>query len=81
MERLISRKTIRLSESYFVPDDLAIDTLVAAAARGVKIEVITPGIIDFNIVRRAARSRWRRLMDAGVFFYMIDIIFFLRWGR
>jgi cardiolipin synthase len=64
-----AQKTIRLSESYFVPDDLAIDMLVAAAARGVRIEVITPGIIDFNIVRRAARSRWRKLMDAGVRFY------------
>jgi cardiolipin synthase A/B len=64
-----ARKTIRLSHSYFVPDNLAIDTLVAAAERGVKIEIITPGIIDWNIVRRAARSRWDRLMAAGVQFY------------
>ena len=64
-----ARKTIRLSHSYFVPDNLAIDTLVAAAERGVKIEIITPGIIDWNIVRRAARSRWDRLMAAGVKFY------------
>jgi cardiolipin synthase A/B len=64
-----ARKSIRLSHSYFVPDNLAIDMLIAAARRGVKIEIITPGIIDWNIVRRAARSRWDRLLDAGVSFY------------
>jgi len=64
-----ARKSIRLSHSYFVPDDLAIDALLAAVKRGVKIEVITPGIIDWNIVRRAARARWNRLMEAGVQFY------------
>lgn len=64
-----ARKSIRISHSYFVPDNLAIDMLVAACKRGVKVEVIAPGIIDFNIVRRAARSRWSRLMDAGVRFY------------
>jgi len=57
-----ARKTIRLSQSYFVPDNLAVDMLVQAAQRGVKIEIMTPGIIDWNIVRRAARSRWDRLM-------------------
>lgn len=64
-----ARKSIRLSHSYFVPDNLAVDTLVEAAKRGVKIEIITPGIIDWNMVRRAARSRWDRLMEAGVQFY------------
>jgi len=54
-----ARKTIRLSHSYFVPDNLLIDALLDAAARGVKIEIITPAKIDFNIVRRAARSHAR----------------------
>jgi cardiolipin synthase len=43
--------------------------LIAARKRGVKIEVITPGKIDWNIVRRAARSRWDKLLEAGVEFY------------
>jgi cardiolipin synthase len=64
-----ARKTIRLSHSYFVPDNLAIDMLIEARKRGVKVEVITPGRIDWNIVRRAARSRWDKLLDAGVEFY------------
>ena len=64
-----ARKSIRLAHSYFVPDNLAIDMLVAARERGVEVEVISPGIIDWNIVRRAARSRWGRLLEAGVKFY------------
>ncbi len=52
-----------------MPDNLLIDALVDAAQRGVKVEIITPGKIDWNIVRRAGRSRWDKLMDAGVQFY------------
>ncbi|MGV3773733.1 MAG: phospholipase D-like domain-containing protein [Verrucomicrobiales bacterium] len=64
-----ARKTIRICHSYFVPDNLAIDMLVAARKRGVKVEIITPGLIDMNVVRRAARSRWNKLLEAGVQFY------------
>jgi cardiolipin synthase len=64
-----ARKNIRIAHSYFVPDNLTIDTLLAARARGVKIEVITPGTIDANVVRRASRARWDELMKAGVEFY------------
>ena len=64
-----ARKNIRFAHSYLVPDNLAIDMLVAAAARGVKIEIITPGAIDLNVVRRAARSRWDLMMNAGIAFY------------
>ena len=64
-----ARHHIRLAHSYFVPDDLAVEMLVAARKRGVQIEIITPGIIDANVVRRASRSRWGKLMEAGVEFY------------
>jgi cardiolipin synthase A/B len=64
-----AKKNIRFCHSYFVPDDLAIQMLVEAAQRGVKIEVIAPGFIDKNMVRRAARSRWQKMMDAGIEFW------------
>jgi len=65
----VARKSIRIAHSYFIPDDLAIGMLLDARKRGVRIEVIGPGVIDHNIVRRAARSRWRKLLEAGVEFY------------
>jgi cardiolipin synthase len=64
-----ARKNIRIAHSYFVPDGLVIDTLIAARRRGVKVEIMTPGVIDANVVRRASRARWNELMDAGVIFY------------
>jgi cardiolipin synthase len=62
-----ARKTIDLSASYFVPDDLTIKTLIAAAKRGVRVRLITPGkIIDSDLVKAASRERWPELLAAGV---------------
>lgn len=62
-----ARHTIHLSNSYFVPDELAVKALVAAAKRGVEVRIITPGkIIDSDVVRAASRERWGELLAAGV---------------
>jgi cardiolipin synthase len=63
-------KSIRLQAAYFVPDELAIETLIAARKRGVKIEIIVPGpVMDAKIVQKAGRSLWGALLDAGVEIY------------
>lgn len=63
-------KSIRLQAAYFVPDELAIETFVAARKRGVKIEIIVPGPrTDAKIVQSASRSLWGALLDAGVEIY------------
>lgn len=63
-------RSIRLSNAYFVPDDLAVRLLVGACRRGVTVEIIVPGKhIDFTIVRRASRARWGPLLEAGVALY------------
>jgi cardiolipin synthase len=63
-------KSIRLQAAYFVPDELAIDTFVAACRRGVQVEIIVPGPhIDTKVVQRASRSLWGELLDAGVKIY------------
>ncbi len=62
-----AEKSILLSNAYFVPDDLSIATLVTAAKRGVKIQVIVPGKeIDTEITRKASRSRWGKMLEAGI---------------
>ncbi|MET0620704.1 MAG: phospholipase D-like domain-containing protein [Thermoanaerobaculia bacterium] len=62
-----ARKSIRISASYFVPDDLSVETLVAARKRGVPVEIIVPGPkIDTETTRKASRSRWGDLLRAGV---------------
>jgi cardiolipin synthase len=63
-------KNIRLQAAYFVPDDLAIESLVSARQRGVIVEIIVPGPnTDSEIVQSASRSRWQALLDAGVLIY------------
>jgi cardiolipin synthase len=62
-----ARHTIQLSSSYFVPDELTIKALVAAARRGVAVQIITPGTdIDSEVVRSASRERWGDLLKAGI---------------
>jgi cardiolipin synthase len=62
-----AKSSIHLSSSYFVPDDLTVGALVAAARRGVKVRIITPGHhIDSDLVRAASRERWGPLLRAGI---------------
>jgi len=65
-----AQRTIRLSSSYFVPNALAVQTLVEAMKRGVKLQIITPGEhIDTETVRAASRARWGDLLAAGAEVY------------
>ena len=65
-----AKHSIHLSSAYFVPDELATKALIAAAKRGVKVQIITPGSnIDSDIVRSASRARWGELLAAGVKFF------------
>lgn len=62
-----AEKTIDLANSYFVPDDLAVRSFIAASRRGVAIRIIVPGEhIDAAVVRRASRARWGELLEAGI---------------
>lgn len=65
-----SRKSIALSASYFVPDDVEIRTFVQALERGVKVRILLPGPhIDADIVRSASRAEWGKLLEAGAEIY------------
>jgi len=60
-------RSIDIQSAYFVPDDVATRSLVAAVKRGVRVRVITPGKhTDQSTVRRASRGLWGPLLEAGV---------------
>jgi cardiolipin synthase A/B len=62
-----ARRNIDIANAYFVPDDLAIEELVAARRRSVKIRILVPGPhIDTEVTRKASRSLWGPLLEAGV---------------
>lgn len=62
----LSRQRIWLTSPYFVPDQVIENTLVGAALRGIDVRLLLPGKADHMIVDLAAKSYYRRLLDAGV---------------
>jgi cardiolipin synthase len=65
-----ARKTLFITNAYFVPDDDFRRMLRAAARRGVDVRVLTAGKnTDVKIVRLAARRRYAELLQDGVRIY------------
>jgi cardiolipin synthase len=65
-----ARESIRISASYFVPDNVAVNELAAALARGVHVQIILPGEhMDRPVVRRASRAGWGKLLAGGAEIY------------
>ncbi len=67
-----ARKSIRIQHAYFVPDDLALGMLLDARKRGVEVDVIIPAHNDSSFGRAASRSRWGKLLAAGVRFHQYE---------
>ena len=64
-----AKRSIDITNPYFLPDEKMIDTLVQTARRGVQVRLLLPGAIDHNLVRQASRSELGRLLLAGVRIY------------
>jgi cardiolipin synthase len=65
-----AKESIDLAMAYFVPDEIALEALVAALRRGVRVRIIMPGpITDANLVRRASRALWGSILEAGAELY------------
>lgn len=61
-----ARRSIYITNPYFVLDDAMQQALLQARARGARIAVLVPGIIDHNIVRQASRGQFGRMLRAGI---------------
>jgi cardiolipin synthase len=62
-----AERSILIANSYFIPDETAVEALVDAKRRGVRVEILVPGHeIDAKLVRRASRGVWGALLEAGV---------------
>ncbi len=60
-------ESVNIGTAYFVPDSLTVQTLIDARRRGASVRILVPGRhADKRIVRRASRSQWGDLLDAGV---------------
>jgi len=64
-----ARRSISITNPYFLPDDRMTRVLTEAPKRGVRVVVLLPGAIDNNIVRQASRSKFGGLLEAGIEIY------------
>jgi cardiolipin synthase len=64
-----ARRSILITNPYFVPDEQMIRVIVEAPRRGTRVALLLPGAIDNNIVRQASRAEFGRLLKAGVEIY------------
>jgi cardiolipin synthase len=64
-----ARRSVCITNSYFVPDGRIQRALATAAARGVEVKIIVPGKSDVTAVWHAARKLYGRLLEAGIQLY------------
>jgi cardiolipin synthase len=64
-----ARKSITITNPYFVLDEPLTTALTAAKARGVTVRILLPGAIDHAIVRQASRAQFGPLLRAGIELY------------
>jgi len=58
--------SIDLSAAYFIPDEVALKSLVHALERGVRVRIIVPGPhMDSRLVQHASRALWGELLAHG----------------
>lgn len=61
-----ARRSLRITNPYFLLDGTMRDVVIDRLRRGVTVEVLVPGTIDHKFVRQASRATWGPLLKAGV---------------
>jgi cardiolipin synthase len=61
-----AKKSILITNPYFIPDERMIDSLLQAVGHGVRVVVLVPGKIDHKITYRASRRYYGRMLLGGV---------------
>jgi cardiolipin synthase len=68
-----ARKSIHLSNPYFLPDERMQEALLSAVKRGVSVVVLTPGKIDHKLVYWASRRGFEPLLLGGIQIYEYQV--------
>ena len=64
-----AKKSILITNPYFMPDDVMTEALVKAAARGVRVSILLPGEIDSQLTYTTSRSHYGPLLSGGIQIY------------
>ena len=65
-----ARKSIVITNPYFVPDEALLTAVISAVKRGVSVTLINSEAMDQWMVGHAQRSYYRELLKAGVQIYL-----------
>lgn len=57
---------IYMTQAYFIPDDVFLDELLAAAARGVDVRIIVPEASNHVLTDWLSRSRYSKMLRGGI---------------
>lgn len=68
-----ARKSIHLTAAYFVPDRQIVEGLVAAARRGVDVQLVLPGVSDHDFIKYAGESFYQELLEGGVRIHQLQV--------
>ena len=62
-----SRESLILQQAYFVPNRDFREVIIAAARRGVKVQVMVPNqLVDSKPTRYVSQNYWKELLEGGV---------------
>ena len=62
-----SRESLILQQAYFVPNRDFREVIIAAARRGVKVQVMVPNqLVDSKPTRYVSQNYWKELLEEGV---------------
>lgn len=64
-----AEQTIYLTNAYFVPDGVLLDSLKEAASRGVDVHIIVPWVSNHIVVDWLARGYFTQCLEAGIHVY------------
>lgn len=68
-----SKKSIHLTAAYFVPDRQIVESLIAAAKRGVDVQLVLPGVSDHGFIKHAGESFYHELLAGGVRIHQLQV--------
>jgi cardiolipin synthase A/B len=64
-----AKRSLLITNPYFIPDDVMTEALVKAASRGVKVVVLLPSEIDSQLTYTSSRSHYGPLLLGGIQVY------------
>ena len=68
-----AKQSIHITSAYFVPDQQIVDSLIAAAKRGVDVKLVLPGVSDHDLIKYAGQAFYDQLLEGGVKIYQLQV--------